>query len=137
MRTLALLLLLTLTAPAWGQWVFTERPSAWAVTDSTPTYGKGLKTAVAQNRPLVVFVGCEPIEGEWVSCREPLGWEWTRGAPTVVVSRPEGGWLYWVADLPGGATAADIRARLRPAVQAVPFTTFQAAPVFGSRGRNC
>lgn len=90
-----------------------------------PDYPTGRRWAVSAGTPLVVGVGCAAPAGDWnvVNVGALEGFE----APCVVVSRPEGGDLYWVKTLPAAATAKDVGDALKPAVVPAPII---APPVF-------
>src|SRR5438128_10272137 len=85
--------------------------SSWG--DPPPTYEDQYTASVRLRKPLVVGVGCAPPRGEWFTCRVSAPWhEWP--GPCIVVARPMGGTLYFVAELPPSATAATIVQVLAP-----------------------
>ena len=85
--------------------------------------------AIATGKPMVVGVKCEPPAGDWVTVRVDR-WAWDA---TVIVSRPWGDKMLWVADLNAGATAHDVRWALTPR----PAATRMAAPVRRAASSNC
>jgi hypothetical protein len=81
--------------------------------DPPPTYEDQYAASVRLRKPLVVGVGCPPPPGEWLTYRVAALWHaWPR--PCVVVARPMGDALYFVAELPPGAPAADVARALVP-----------------------
>lgn len=102
------------------------------------SYPQLYQRAIDTDRPLVVFVGCQPVAGDWLAyrCTTFPG----VSGPSVVVSRRVGGELHWLATLPAGTTAAEIEAACRPVASAAPITppaaAFRPAPAF-SRSANC
>lgn len=104
-----------------------------------PSYEHLRAKALATGKPLMVFVGCQPVAGDWLAYRCSTFAGVSRG---VVVSRPEDGRLLWLATLPAGTTADAIRAACRPAVSAAPIAppapAFRSAPAFIRSGwRGC
>lgn len=85
--------------------------------------------AVATGRPLVVGVRCDPPRGDWVTVRVDR-WTWDA---TVIVSRPYGDVMLWVADLNANAKSEDVRWAITPR----PAATRAAAPVRRAAVVNC
>src|ERR1700720_3483708 len=85
--------------------------SSWG--DPPPTYEDQYAASVRLHKPLVVGVGCAPPMGDWLTYRLAAPWHaWPR--PCIVVARPMGDTLYFVAELPPGATAAAVGQTLAP-----------------------
>jgi hypothetical protein len=99
------------------------------------TYARKRRQALEQSKPLVVFVNCEqrPITDS-LACYVATFPGVQSG---VVVSRPSGGRLLWLATLPADATAEEIRAACRPPVSAAlipPAPAFRPAPALFRAG---
>jgi hypothetical protein len=104
--------------------------------------------SVQAGRPLVVGVSCAPPSGY-----HALGEPWLTvlvkdlegyPSPCIVVSRPAGGSLHWVATLPATASQEDVAAALRqpepPKIKWQPYSFAPVAPVRFSAfrgGGNC
>ena len=87
--------------PSWGE----------ASPDVDAPYWSAQDAAVRTGKPLVVGIGCEPPAGEWLTCRVAAPWhDWKR--PCVILARPDGGRLDWLADLPTNVSTNEVRRRL-------------------------
>lgn len=71
-----------------------------------PYTARVVAEAMLKNKPLIVFVGVEPIEGEWISCAEATFPEVK--APCAVVAMPSKTCLSWVATLQSPINARKI-----------------------------
>ena len=82
-------------------------------TKAAPDYYALRDMAMAQRKPLIVGVSCDPPQGEWLTCRVEGPWhDFPSG--TIIVSSPSNGDLYWRASLPARATANEVRKALMP-----------------------
>lgn len=84
-----------------------------AVVEAASAYSLVYQMCVAAKVPLAVGVGFDPPAGgtyNVVQTRPDAFFP----AGKIVVSRPQADGMYWVAELPGTATAADIQAALSP-----------------------
>ena len=66
--------------------------------------------AIGTNKPLVIGVGCDVPEDDWLVCRVDMLEGYT--SPCIVISRPKGNDLYWIATLSCHSKVSDIRAAL-------------------------
>ncbi|MCE9530190.1 MAG: hypothetical protein K8T89_03500 [Planctomycetes bacterium] len=80
--------------------------SIFAAETPTP-YNRAQQLAIADNLPMVTFVGCErqAVSGAW--CCRADGLE-GYSSPCIVVAIPSDGKLLWSRTLPATATAAEI-----------------------------
>lgn len=112
----AAMLLLTLTAACPADEVRDEFERQLAVivkarqASARPSYGEVRARAVAESRPFVVGVGCEPPKGDWLEIRveELEGF----GAPCVALAMPRRGELWHAGTLDEGASASAVRAAI-------------------------
>ena len=83
-----------------------------AVTESPSAYNRAQQFAIADNVPMVVFVGCErqSISGSWCCRADGLdGYP----SPSIVVAVPRDGKLLWARTLPSTATEDEIVSAFR------------------------
>ena len=123
-----------------------QAPQAPAPPQAPPArsaYALAFSASLADGRPLVIGVGCQPPSGDWHRCDTPFLTGYP--GPCIVVALPRGGDLFWKATLPAGATDVTVRAALSPAPTIAPisypvspsWSAPAAMPFSGGGGGRC
>jgi hypothetical protein len=114
-----------------------------------PTYEQLRVRAIAEGKPLLVWVGVQPSRETALALKGCLQHRCATFAGVqgsgVVVSRPNGNWLEWLETLPADATVMQIGERLSPTYEAPPPpptfkfpapVLYQPRPVFRAPARG-